>query len=81
MVKGTAHYAFSDLVDVVDVLGIAGELPDAAVEMIGTMKGGRALEVVTRYLEVFFRMWLKRGRGELFDGPTSAFPEVTFGNP
>jgi len=82
MLEGSQHYAFSDLPDIVDVLGIRGRLPSEVVDgLLGTIRGGRALEVVSGYVQAFFDMVLKGKRSGLLDGPSKKFPEVTFGSP
>lgn len=77
-IEGTAHYSFSDLVGIVDVLGLRDMLPEEAGEMIGTIGGRRVLDVVTSYLGEFFGEFLKGEEGELLDGGSDEFPEVTF---
>lgn len=82
MLADSAHYTFSDLPDIVDVLGIRGQLPSAVVDgMLGSIGGGRALEVVSAYVGAFFDRVLKGKRSSLLDEPSEEFPEVTFGSP
>jgi hypothetical protein len=81
MLHGAQHYAFSDLINIVDILGLAGSLPAEVVQLLGTINGARAFEVVTEYVGQFFDIVLKAKNTTLFDGPNEEFPEVTFGNP
>lgn len=81
MLEDSAHYTFSDLPDVVDVLGIREELPSEVGQLLGTVDGKRALEIVTIYVTSFFDFVLKGKRSGLLDRPSAKFPEVTFGSP
>jgi dienelactone hydrolase len=77
----SAHYTFSDLPDLVDVLGIKDELPSEVGQLLGTIDGKRALDIVTIYVTSFFDFVLKGERRRLLDGPSAKFPEVTFESP
>jgi hypothetical protein len=81
MLAGSAHDTFTDLPDVVDVLGIGGNLPPAAVELLGTIGGARAFEIISTYIEVFFSFVMKGASSELLDKPSEDFPEVFFESP
>lgn len=76
----SAHYTFSDLLDVLSVLGFAGMLPVAAGEILGTIDGGRALEIVTAYVVAFFDFILKEKKEGILSAPSAAYPEVSFGS-
>ncbi|KAF8854343.1 PAF acetylhydrolase family protein [Acephala macrosclerotiorum] len=79
MLAQSAHYTFSDLPDVVEILGFSGMLPTGAQEMLGSIYGSRAFEIVTTYVESFFEMVLKGRESRLFGGPAEEYPEVSFG--
>jgi pimeloyl-ACP methyl ester carboxylesterase len=79
MLAQSAHYTFSDLPDVVDILGLGGLLPSETKGMLGSINGSRAFEVVTTYVQRFFAMVLKGKDRELFGGPVEEYPEVSFG--
>ncbi|KAG9237683.1 PAF acetylhydrolase family protein [Amylocarpus encephaloides] len=81
MLRGARHYAFSDLANVVDVLGIRGLLPEVVGGLLGNIEGKRVSEVVLEYVVGFFDMVLKDGRGQMFDGASVSFPEVSFESP
>jgi pimeloyl-ACP methyl ester carboxylesterase len=81
MLADSAHYTFSDLPDLVDVIGIRDELPSEVGQLLGTIDGKRALDIVTIYVTSFFDFVLKGKRRELLDGPSAKFPEVTFESP
>ena len=81
MLNGAQHYAFSDLINIIDVLGLTESLPAEVTQLLGSIKGPRALAVVAEYVGQFFDMVLKGKHTTLFDGPNGEFPEVTFGNP
>jgi dienelactone hydrolase len=81
MLVGSAHNTFTDLPDVVDVLGIGGSLPPEATDLLGTIDGARAFEVITTYVEAFFEFVMKGKSSALFDKPSDSFPEVSFETP
>lgn len=79
MLADSEHYTFSDLPDVVDLLGYAGKLPSDVDQLLGMINGQRALEIVTTYLQSFFGMVLKGRKSHLLDRPNEKYPEVAFG--
>jgi pimeloyl-ACP methyl ester carboxylesterase len=81
MLKDSQHYTFSDLPDLIDVLGIGASLPVEVEQELGTIDGGRALEIVTKYVATFFDFVLNGRKSTLLDGPTLEYPEVSFGSP
>jgi dienelactone hydrolase len=81
MLAGSAHNTFTDLPDVVDVLGVGGMLPPEATELLGEIDGARAFEITTTYVEAFFDFVIKGQSSGLLDKPNSQFPEVSFGGP
>ena len=81
MLADSAHYTFSDLPDIVDVLGFGAALPGEVAQLLGTINGTRAFEIVTVYVRAYFDFVLKGRKSELLDGPSKQFPEVTFESP
>ena len=79
--KGSVHGTFTDLPDVVDVLGLSGMLPPEAEEMLGSIDGERAMSVISTYVSGFFNFVLKGKNVGLLDGPRKEFPEVAFVEP
>ena len=79
MLAGSQHNTFTDLPDIVDVLGIGTNLPPAATDMLGTIDGARAFEVMTAYVEAFFDFVMKGEASSLLNKPNVEFPEVSFG--
>ncbi len=75
-IAGTRHFNFSDLpirqVPVARALFIR-----AGYE--GSINPTRALQIANAYMAAFFDQYLKGIEGNLLKGPSSAFPEVTFG--
>ncbi len=75
-IAGTRHFNFSDLpirqVPVARALFIR-----AGYE--GSINPTRALQIANAYMAAFFDQYLKGIEGDLLKGPSSAFPEVTFG--
>ncbi|KAN0093913.1 PAF acetylhydrolase family protein [Hyaloscypha variabilis] len=81
MLAGSQHNTFTDLPDIVDVLGVGGSLPPEATDMLGTIDGARAFEVITTYVEAFFNFVMTGKDSTLLDKPSEDFPEVTFVSP
>jgi pimeloyl-ACP methyl ester carboxylesterase len=81
VLEGGAHGSFTDLADLVDVLGFSGQLSSEVGELLGTIEGARALEVVSAYVVDFFDFVLKGKKVSLLDGPNKKFPELLFGHP
>ncbi len=81
MLAGSKHNTFTDLPDIVDILGFAGSLPPEATDMLGTIDGARAFDIMTTYIEAFFDFVMKGERSALLDKPSEAFPEVSFTSP
>jgi dienelactone hydrolase len=79
--KGSTHGTFTDLPDVVDVLGLSGMLPPEVGEMLGSIDGERAMSVIPTYVSAFFNFVLKGKKVGLLDGPIKKFPEVAFVEP
>ena len=77
-VDGSAHGTFTDLPDVVDVLGLGGRLPGEVGELLGAIDGARAMSVLGTYLSAFFGMVLKDENEKLFMGPSTEWPEVVY---
>lgn len=66
---GANHASFTDITVLADELGIP--LP-------GSLSGLRGSEITRAYVTAFFDKTLKGRCEPLLDGPSSAFPEVTF---
>ncbi|KAE9368476.1 PAF acetylhydrolase family protein [Stipitochalara longipes BDJ] len=81
MLAGSQHNTFTDLPDIVDVLGIGGSLPPEAADMLGTIDGARAFKVITTYVEAFFDFVTKGKSSMLLERPSDSFPEVSFESP
>lgn len=78
--EGSAHGTFTDLPEVVDVLGLSGILPPEVSQLLGTIDGTRALKVISTYVVSFFDFVLKGKGVGLLEGPSPEFPEVIFVN-
>ncbi|KAJ9607092.1 hypothetical protein H2200_008164 [Cladophialophora chaetospira] len=81
VVANTLHYDFSDYPIVFETLNIAPGVKVASNPngiQIGTMKGARALEIVTSYVTAFLDFVIFGKCSALLEGPVGAFPEVTF---
>lgn len=81
ILAGSQHHTFTDLPDVVDVLGVGDSLPPEATDLLGTINGARAFKVITTYIEAFFNFVMKGERSALLDKPSKSFPEVSFESP
>jgi dienelactone hydrolase len=75
---GSAHYSFSDLPLIVDVLGGVGKLPTEAAGLIGKMSGERILETLGAYVTAFLNMTFGRKENALLEEESDSFPEVHF---
>ena len=76
--SGSAHGTFMDLSYVLDVLGIGAGLPSEVEELLGSIDGARAFEIVTLYVKTFFDLVLKGERSTLLDQASKEHPEVRF---
>jgi hypothetical protein len=78
-VKGTGHYDFTDYPIVFETLGITPRNQTVLDNiLLGTMKGKRALQIVTTYVGAFLDFVIYGKCSVLLDGPVAEFPEVTF---
>ncbi len=79
VVADSLHYDFSDWPLVFETLGIwPGNESVRTGLNLGSLKGERALKIVTSYVGAFLDLVI-HGRGSvLLDGPVGDFPEVTF---
>ncbi len=81
IVAQTLHYDFSDYPVVFETLGITPGVKVASNPngiQIGTLKGARALQIVTSYVTAFLDFVIFGKGSALLEGPVGAFPEVTF---
>jgi pimeloyl-ACP methyl ester carboxylesterase len=79
MLAGSQHGTFTDLPTLVDILGIGAELPSEVTELLGTINGTRAFDIVTTYVQAFFDFVLKGKQSDLLDSSSSQYPEISFG--
>ncbi|KOG09824.1 MULTISPECIES: alpha/beta hydrolase family protein [Streptomyces] len=77
--QGAAHVSYGDnealFPQVAKLLGWSGEQLQS---VIGTLDPDRAVRIQQTYPLAFFDEHLRHRRGHLLDGPSPAFPEVTF---
>ena len=78
IVANTLHYDFSDLPIVFETLDIVLNKTVAEALLVTDMPGTRALQIVTTYVGAFLDHVLKNKTPPLLQGPSKAFPEVTF---
>ncbi len=69
-VDGTRHYNFGDMNIWTSLLRSFG--------LLGSIDGYRMLEILTEYVVAFFDTHLMGDTSSLLDGPSTAYPEVTF---
>jgi len=74
--SGSAHYGFTDLPLLADLLGLRGTV--IPQELIGTANSRRLQEIVWRYTLQFFAYVLTGATPDLLDGPSAEFPDVEF---
>lgn len=78
IVNGALHYDFSDYPIVFETLGIT---PPTRIEeklLVGNLKGGRALKIVTSYVTAFLDFVVYGKPSALLESPVEEFPEITF---
>lgn len=74
--NNTAHYSFTDLPLLADLLGLRGTVfPE---ELVGTVNSQRLREIVWRYTLQFFDHVLEDTASDLVKGPSGEFPDVEF---
>ena len=79
IVADTGHYDFSDYPIVFETLGITPTNETVLdANNLGTLKGTRALEIVTTYVGAFLDFVIHGKCSAILDGPVERFPEVTF---
>lgn len=76
--KSSRHYTFTDLPLLVDLLGLRANLSAPLEELVGSIDGKRALQIISDYTSGFFDFVLKGEKTGLVNGPSSAYPEVSF---
>ncbi|KAI8625368.1 hypothetical protein F5Y19DRAFT_450467 [Xylariaceae sp. FL1651] len=74
--NNTAHYGYTDLPLLADLLGLRGAV--IPQELIGTVDSRRLQEIVWRYTLQFFAYVLTGATPDLLDGPNAEFPDVEF---
>lgn len=74
-VKKTAHYSFSDLPLVAEVLGLQGRLPDEVKQVLGDIEGSRMMRITVGYIVAFLDQVLK-GKAGAVERLAKEFPEV-----
>ncbi len=73
-IAGTLHGTFA-----IDVALLRKLLPDVIIpELIGTIEGTRANEIMAAYTVAFFETYLLDEPSVLLDGPSADYPEVEF---
>ncbi|KAI9700236.1 MAG: hypothetical protein M1820_006904 [Bogoriella megaspora] len=74
--NNTAHYGYTDLPLLVDLLGLRGAV--VPQDLTGTVDSRRLQEIVWRYTLQFFAYVLRGTTPDLLDGPNAEFPDVEF---
>ncbi|PVH71232.1 PAF acetylhydrolase family protein [Cadophora sp. DSE1049] len=74
--SGSQHGTFTDFPLLVTALGFDGMLGDAGAELLGTIGGPRAMEVITAYVQAFMDFMLKGKKNALLDGK-KVYPEMS----
>jgi predicted dienelactone hydrolase len=77
--RGAAHVSYGDNEALFpQVAKLYGWSRQQLQDMIGTLDPEQAVQIQQAYPLAFFDEHLRRRRGNLLDGPSSAFPAVTF---
>ncbi|KAF1360559.1 hypothetical protein EJ07DRAFT_165189 [Lizonia empirigonia] len=74
-VKKAAHYSFSDVPLVVEVLGLQGQLPQEVGQVLGTVDGSRMMNITVSYVAALLDLVLKGKSNAILNGSKS-FSEV-----
>lgn len=74
-VKNSAHYSFSDLPLVTEVLGLQGNLPHEVGQLLGSIEGSRMMNLTVSYIIAFLDMVLK-DKANGVQNLSKEFPEV-----
>ncbi|KAJ4309191.1 hypothetical protein N0V94_009037 [Neodidymelliopsis sp. IMI 364377] len=75
-VKKAAHYSFSDLPRVIEVLGLNSELPEEIGLLLGTIEGNRMMNLTVSYITSFLDLVLKGNLDGVLENGNQTFPEV-----
>lgn len=75
-VKHAAHYSFSDLPLITEVLGLQGLLPEEIGQVLGTVEGSRMMNITVSYVVAFLDFVLKDQSSAVLDH-NKGFSEVT----
>jgi predicted dienelactone hydrolase len=76
---GAAHSSYCDAQWLIPQLAALTGMSDAdRADWLGTLDPGRAVTIQRAYPLAFFDLHLRGGRQRLLEGPSRAFPEVTF---
>ncbi|MGW3205689.1 alpha/beta hydrolase family protein [Streptomyces sp. NPDC001135] len=76
---GAVHSSYGDNQVLIPQLAEVVKMSDAQLRaLIGTLAPDRAVRIQQSYPLAFFDLHLRDRRGHLLDGPSRAFPEVTF---
>ncbi|MFI2764484.1 alpha/beta hydrolase family protein [Streptomyces echinatus] len=77
--EGAVHASYGDNQVLIPQLAEAVGMSDEELrDRIGTLAPDRAVRIQQAYPLAFFDLHLRHRRGHLLDGPSRAFPEVTF---
>jgi pimeloyl-ACP methyl ester carboxylesterase len=76
--RDSGHNTFTDIPLLAKAAGFTPFLPPVVLENIGSLDGSRALQIVSTYVTAFADFVLFGKSSEIWDGPSSSFPEVVF---
>ncbi|KAL9067352.1 MAG: hypothetical protein Q9161_006960 [Pseudevernia consocians] len=75
---GSQHATFSDIPLAIELLGYSPfDSTSALASVLGTLDGGRALDVVAAYVVAFVDFVLKGVESEILERPSPLYPEMT----
>ncbi|KAF7505141.1 hypothetical protein GJ744_001207 [Endocarpon pusillum] len=73
---GSQHVTFGDFPILADVLGLRTQMPDAIDAVLGRIDGTRALDVITTYVQAFFKFAIGHAASDILTQPRPAYPEI-----
>ncbi|EAU34937.1 predicted protein [Aspergillus terreus NIH2624] len=77
--SGSTHGTFTDLAQAADAIGLREEYPAQTAAFLGSIDGGRALQVIAAYTSRFFDFVLKGKNVDFLDMSSLEFPEAVVG--
>lgn len=79
ILNGSTHGTFTDFPQVADLIGLRTKYPEQVTELLGSIPGNRASEIIATYVSSFFSFIFKEQKSDLLNQASKDFAEVTIG--